>query len=130
MGERARKLENASEALGALIRTIEQYRRQLAGYEETVRTAHPESEMSEVAAATAGVSVLQRAIKELVSQLEHADESYRARRDNHDRAWSRVLRLQALLTGHAPLIDEFDRRRLDRTELQQELRQLIGFVPE
>ena len=89
---------------------------QLAGYRETVASATPASDMTELAAALAGQRVLVGAIRALEQRLPAADQATRNARALLDERWAAVERV---------LADAWQRG-LVTSDALSDLRRLVG----
>jgi len=117
--------ERCSAAASELRRELKGYEEQRAGYERLVRTATPASDMVALAAAKAGLQVLDRAIAQLQPRLNQAIATEQIAMGRLREAWEASLATLRYLTGGYPAYVPREERRTPDA-LRAEIRRLVG----
>lgn len=113
----------------SLQKEIGQLRQQQAQYQATVNTATPQSDMVAVAAAEAGIKVLQRSIGLMEGSVPRAIEDERRAREAHEVVWSRLQALRRHVLEGFRVRGPDDLALSDR-QVKTELRNLAGIIVE
>ena len=110
---------------GELTARLADYERRPAEYRATVRDATPESDLLAVAAAKAGIEVLERAIAELTSKTVRAEMERDIAHGEYRALWDAYLTARRQLTqGYYD--HELRGPRRTPAQLRAEIRRLVG----